>query len=343
LQDLSTDPLPDEPFDWDPVPEDVRDRVGEVLGLLDDRGDELFDVEFRTAVRRLLSGIVAAEAGIFRRRGRTDTAAAAIAWIVGKANQLFDPYGDGLSIGELTESFGLSSSPSQRAGTMLAALGIATDAYDGMYLGTPRYLTSEHRRRIIQRRDTAEAGLASDEVTTIADGWELDGAQDDDPFRGGPVDDRDPWEGPDRFDRTVALDLGVDPAPPTPWRQGEPVDILAVGWFPRGAFEEAVDRWPELAARVGTRDYAAYARVVQGTLIDVAREHTRHPVLVDLDPEELPPLATAAGLEVADWRTRAALAAKLAEGGQAVTWPPGRNEECWCGSGRKYKKCCDTV
>jgi hypothetical protein len=26
--------------------------------------------------------------------------------------------------------------------------------------------------------------------------------------------------------------------------------------------------------------------------------------------------------------------------GDAVAWPPGRNEPCWCGSGRKYKKCC---
>jgi uncharacterized protein YecA (UPF0149 family) len=23
-----------------------------------------------------------------------------------------------------------------------------------------------------------------------------------------------------------------------------------------------------------------------------------------------------------------------------VSWPPGRNEQCWCGSGRKCKKCC---
>ncbi|MDT2009927.1 hypothetical protein FXW78_51060 [Rhodococcus opacus] len=29
----------------------------------------------------------------------------------------------------------------------------------------------------------------------------------------------------------------------------------------------------------------------------------------------------------------AALAPKCA-------WPPGRNEPCWCGSARKYKKCC---
>jgi uncharacterized protein YecA (UPF0149 family) len=23
-----------------------------------------------------------------------------------------------------------------------------------------------------------------------------------------------------------------------------------------------------------------------------------------------------------------------------VAWPPGRNDDCWCGSARKYKKCC---
>ncbi|MGO9505871.1 MAG: SEC-C metal-binding domain-containing protein, partial [Mycobacterium sp.] len=23
-----------------------------------------------------------------------------------------------------------------------------------------------------------------------------------------------------------------------------------------------------------------------------------------------------------------------------ASWPPGRNQPCWCGSGRKYKKCC---
>ena len=335
LRALSTDPLPDEAFDWTPVGEDLRDRVGEVLDLLDRCAAELCDVEFRTAARRLLADVVAADPAIFR-RGRPDTAAAAIAWLVGKANEVFDPYGDGLSIGDLTGWFGLSTSPSQRAGTMLAALGIETDAYRGIRLGTPRYLTSTQRQRIIQRRDAPEEGLAS--LDTPDDGW-----QDADPWDDDPFGDEAPWEGLGRVDRAVALDLGVDPAPPAPWREPEPVDVLAVGWLPPGVFEEAVSRWPHLAARVGTRDYATYARMVQGTLIDVAREHTRHPVLVPLDLDELPPLANAAGLDVADWRTRAALAARLAEADQGLSWPPGRNEPCWCGSGRKYKKCCDTV
>jgi uncharacterized protein YecA (UPF0149 family) len=37
---------------------------------------------------------------------------------------------------------------------------------------------------------------------------------------------------------------------------------------------------------------------------------------------------------------RAAYAAHRMGEGEAIPWPPGRNEPCWCGSGRKYKKCC---
>ena len=342
LAGLSADPLPEEPFDFDPVPGDVRARVGEVLGLLDRCADELFDVEFRTAVRRLLADLVAADAGIFRRRGRADTAAAAIAWIVARANELFDADGDGLSVGDLNDWFGRSSSPSQRAGTLLAALGITTDASAGMHLGTPRYLTSEHRRRIVRRRVLAQAELGSDDPTAT-DGREPHDARGDAPFWGASADAGDPREGPDRFDRTAVANLGVDPAPPAPWRGTEPADVLAVAWFPPGMFEDAVERWPELAARIGSRDYATYARIVQGTLIDLAREHARQPVLVPLDPDELPPMADHAGLEVTDWRTRAALAAKLAEAGRVTAWPPGRNDPCWCSSGRKYKKCCERV
>src|SRR5262249_20104774 len=33
-------------------------------------------------------------------------------------------------------------------------------------------------------------------------------------------------------------------------------------------------------------------------------------------------------------------AADLAARGQTTPWPPLRNAPCWCGSARKYKKCC---
>jgi uncharacterized protein YecA (UPF0149 family) len=40
---------------------------------------------------------------------------------------------------------------------------------------------------------------------------------------------------------------------------------------------------------------------------------------------------------------RAAYAAHSVANGEAIPWPPGRNEPCWCGSQRKYKKCCGTA
>jgi uncharacterized protein YecA (UPF0149 family) len=38
--------------------------------------------------------------------------------------------------------------------------------------------------------------------------------------------------------------------------------------------------------------------------------------------------------------TRSLYAAQLTRTGGARPYPPGRNAACWCGSGRKYKKCC---
>jgi uncharacterized protein YecA (UPF0149 family) len=33
-------------------------------------------------------------------------------------------------------------------------------------------------------------------------------------------------------------------------------------------------------------------------------------------------------------------ASQLRSTGDTLPWPPGRNDACWCRSGRKYKRCC---
>ena len=63
----------------------------EVLERVDDCCTALLDLEYRTAARRLLAALATADPDIFRRRARADTAAAAVCWIVGRANGLFDP------------------------------------------------------------------------------------------------------------------------------------------------------------------------------------------------------------------------------------------------------------
>src|SRR6185312_6583742 len=91
LDALDAEPLPEEPFGWKNIPTDDHERVGEVLTLVDRCCAELLDDEYRTACHRLLADAAAADPNIFRRRGRAETAAAAVCWIVGKANGLFDP------------------------------------------------------------------------------------------------------------------------------------------------------------------------------------------------------------------------------------------------------------
>lgn len=164
LHTLDAEPLPDEPFAWEGVPLDVHDRLLEVLGLIDATCEELFDVELRTAARRLVARVVAGDPAVFTRKGRTETAAAALVWIVATPNEAFTRHGVGVK--DLMAHLGLrSGTPSQRADTFLRAAGINPHRYPRLSLGEPSLLTSAQRRSIIDRRDRYEATLKE------GDGW----------------------------------------------------------------------------------------------------------------------------------------------------------------------------
>ncbi|MGH3906690.1 MAG: DUF6398 domain-containing protein [Pseudonocardiaceae bacterium] len=160
LDRLDATALPDEPFAWDAIPADVHDRVAEVLALVDRCCDELLDVEYRTACRRLLAGAAGGDPEIFRRRSRAATAAAAVCWVIGKANKLFDPYGGELrlQVKDLVGHFGIAQGGvSQRSEPLLRAIGVDPHQYGAMDLGSPDYLTSARRAQIIAFRDDYRA------------------------------------------------------------------------------------------------------------------------------------------------------------------------------------------
>jgi uncharacterized protein YecA (UPF0149 family) len=46
------------------------------------------------------------------------------------------------------------------------------------------------------------------------------------------------------------------------------------------------------------------------------------------------------GAEPADSRPQYAAELAPLHDDSLLSWPPARNQRCWCGSGRKYKKCC---
>ena len=163
LEDLDDAPLPDQPFAWAAVPDDIRRPVSDVLAWCDRCCDELLDVEYRTACRRLLAAAAAGNPAVFRRRGRADTAAAAICWAIGRANDLFTPYAGAMLVKDLLAWFGISSpSVSQRGATLVRAAGFDGDRFTYHSVLGRELLVSSRRRRIMERRDRYVAFLAEE-------------------------------------------------------------------------------------------------------------------------------------------------------------------------------------
>ncbi len=154
LAHLDDRPLPDEAFDPSALPEDIRAAVEEVRALCDGCCDAMFDVESRTACRRFLVRAADGDPEVFRRTARPDAAAAAICWIVGKANHLFSQSGSGVFVKDLMAHFGLKQgSISQRAKTLLKAAQVEGHFFSEMRLGSPEFLIARRRREIIERRE----------------------------------------------------------------------------------------------------------------------------------------------------------------------------------------------
>jgi hypothetical protein len=167
LDELDDAPLPDEPFAEERVPEVVRDRVAEVRELVDRCCDALLDVEHRTAARRLLAAVAEGDPNIFRRRGRAETAAAAVCWLVAKANRRVG-YGGDLAAKDLLGWFGVRSA-SQRSEPMLAAIGV--NPYDRveLELESPAYLTAARRRQLIADRDRLTGATEDDDLDGLSE------------------------------------------------------------------------------------------------------------------------------------------------------------------------------
>lgn len=153
LDRLDATPLPDEPFDWSGISDDVHGRVAEVLALVDGCCADLFDVEFRTACRRFLSRIAASDPAIFRGRATARTGAAAVCWVVGQANDVFRTGHP--RVKDLLAWFGVGGSLTKRAEPMLRAIG-GELGYGPVELGDPALLISWMRGAIILMRESTE-------------------------------------------------------------------------------------------------------------------------------------------------------------------------------------------
>lgn len=89
-------------------------------------------------------------------------------------------------------------------------------------------------------------------------------------------------------------------------------------------------------------DVAAYLRRVERGWRSSAREAgiTRLEIL-PTTVDDLLSYGEDHGRDAKDQQTRLDhLQTRVSEGAPTISWPPERNQPCWCDSGRKYKKCC---
>lgn len=152
LINLDAAPLPDEPFLWEGIPMDVRPVVEAMLADCDRVADEVQDLEFRTAMRRLLGRVAAGDPALLRRRASPTRGAAAVAWIIHRANH--ESFGPELLVQDLLAKFGVHGSVSQRAEPMLRAIGVdPSQRYIWINVAAGDLLTSKTRAAIIRMRD----------------------------------------------------------------------------------------------------------------------------------------------------------------------------------------------
>jgi hypothetical protein len=151
LRHLTIGPLPDEPFDWTVVAPDAVEAIEPVVALVDDVCERRFDLELRTAARRTIARLAAADPSLFTRRSRLENTAAALVWAVATANDAFATHD--LLVKDLAADLGISGTPSQRADTFLRALPGAQRGYGGVGLGSTDLLTATGRASVMVRRD----------------------------------------------------------------------------------------------------------------------------------------------------------------------------------------------
>lgn len=156
LDSLTIDPLPTEDFDATGIPDDVVDRLRPLLPQVTTTAQEFFgDPEFATVAFRILAEVARREPTVFRRRFSDPALLAALFWIAGEINETFFASTAGrtpLRIKDLQSHLGAKSAPSQRADTLLAALGHPRGPGSRVHIPDPRLLTSTFRAELLERR-----------------------------------------------------------------------------------------------------------------------------------------------------------------------------------------------
>jgi tetratricopeptide (TPR) repeat protein len=125
---------------------------------------------------------------------------------------------------------------------------------------------------------------------------------------------------------------------------------LTVAWLPAEEYPVWPTHWPDLAdsdlvqddKHSGSVPHAVYCQRMERRLRELRETGAARLLIAPLRAAELEQWVADHEPDGDDpAQLRARYAADLGrDPSRTIPWPPGRNEPCWCGSGRKYKKCC---
>jgi len=101
--------------------------------------------------------------------------------------------------------------------------------------------------------------------------------------------------------------------------------------------QRAAQRWPE----VFPPDVLGHHPQVEQVLQETCREQgITRATLIQGTVAGFAEFLERTGGDPMQEQVRLDYAGEVCAQGRTIAWPPGRNQPCWCGSGRKYKRCC---
>jgi len=115
---------------------------------------------------------------------------------------------------------------------------------------------------------------------------------------------------------------------------------VGLAWFPDGQYQRALETWPSFAEDYEHGPYEAYCARLELLLRNLRAQDIARLALTPITIDNYLTWCTEHDRDPEQSETRADYATELLEHDSTHPWPPQRNQPCWCGSGRKYKKCC---
>lgn len=115
---------------------------------------------------------------------------------------------------------------------------------------------------------------------------------------------------------------------------------IGLAWFPAEEYPRALATWPSFAEDYANGPYSAYCARLELLLRDLRAQGVPRLALTPITINDYLSWCAERDRDPEQSDSRAGYATELVERDVTHPWPPERNQPCWCGSERKYKKCC---